>query len=315
MRTSRGSRPRITRPIGACESFRNNRKSTTDPAITTVPFGRSLRAGPPIAEYRYHRAFPAYSNLRSNALLGVDGALGHFTEVLSGDYYQSFATSSPHQIWSAAMVISPILRGMFGLETDVEKHQIMLAPHIPADWTNFAIHNVRLGGVSVDFKYHKTAESMVLETKRTGTGDCWVEFSPAFSLRTVVISVEMNGRPLAFKMLPNQNDQHLAVRFQLNSGTNSLVIRTRNDFGLSLANELPPLGSASRGLRVLSESWNASKNQLTLEVSGLAGATLRTFRRGIRLKCLRWTEERFPRPESWRFRCRRGRPIRTYRRR
>jgi GH15 family glucan-1,4-alpha-glucosidase len=224
-----------------------------------------------VAEYRYHRAFPAYSNLRSNALLGVDGALGHFTEVLSGDYYQSFATSSPHQIWSAAMVVSPILRGMFGLEADAEKHQVTLAPHVPADWTTFAIDNVRLGDVSVDFKYHKTAESMVLETKRTGTGDCWVEFSPAFSLRTVVISVEMNGRPLAFKMLPNQNDQHLAVRFQLNSGTNSLVIRTRNDFGLSLANELPPLGSASRGLRVLSESWNASKDQLTLELSGLAG--------------------------------------------
>jgi GH15 family glucan-1,4-alpha-glucosidase len=224
-----------------------------------------------VAEYRYHRAFPAYSNLRSNALLGVDGALGHFTEVLSGDYYQSFATSSPHQIWSAAMVVSPILRGMFGLEADAEKHQVTLAPHVPADWTTFAIDNVRLGDVSVDFKYHKTAESMVLETKRTGTGDCWVEFSPAFSLRTVVISVEMNGRPLAFKMLPNQNDQHLAVRFQLNSGTNSLVIRTRNDFGLSLTNELPPLGSASRGLRFLSESWNAAKNQLTLELSGLAG--------------------------------------------
>jgi len=224
-----------------------------------------------VAEYRYHRAFPAYSNLRSNALLGVDGALGHFTEVLSGDYYQSFATSSPHQIWSAAMVVSPILRGMFGLEADAEKHQVRLAPHVPADWTIFAIDNVRLGNVSVDFKYHKTAESMVLETKRTGTGDCWVEFSPAFSLRTVVISVEMNGRPLAFKMLPNQNDQHLAVRFQLNSGTNSLVIRTRNDFGLSLANDLPPLGSVSRGIRVLSESWNGPKSQLTLDVSGLAG--------------------------------------------
>ena len=223
-----------------------------------------------VAEYRYHRTFPAYSNLRSNALLGVDGALGHFTEVLSGDYYQSFATSSPHQIWSAAMVVSPILRGMFGLGTDVEKHQITLAPHLPADWTTFAIHNVHLSGVSVDFKYRKTADTLVLETTRTGTGDCWLEFSPAFSLRTAVVSVEVNGRRLAFKMLPNQNDQHLSVRFQLNSGINSLVIRTRNDFGLSLANELPPLGSASRGLRVLSESWNASKNLLTLEVSGRA---------------------------------------------
>jgi len=45
------------------------------------------------------------------ALLALDGSLGHVTEVLSGDQYQPLSTSSPHQIWSAAMVISPLLRG------------------------------------------------------------------------------------------------------------------------------------------------------------------------------------------------------------
>jgi glycogen debranching enzyme len=225
-----------------------------------------------VAEYTYHRAFPAYFNLRANALLGADGALGHFTEVLSGDYYQSFATSSPHQIWSAAMVVSPILRGMFGLHTDAEKHQVTFAPHVPSDWMFFAIRNVRVGESGMDFQYRKTADSMVLETKRTGTGDCWVEFSPALSRRTQVVSVEMNGRPLPFKMQPNNNDQHLSVRFSASGGRNNLVIRVKNDFGLALSNELPPLGSASRGLRVLSESWNASKTQLTLAVSGRAGS-------------------------------------------
>jgi len=224
-----------------------------------------------VGEYRYHRTFPAYANLRSNALLGLDGALGHFTEVLSGDYYQSFATSSPHQIWSSAMIVSPILRGMFGLQSDVQKREITLAPHIPADWTTFAIHNVNVAGVSVDFRYQKTEDSITLEAKRTGTGDCWVEFSPAFSLRTQVVSVQMNGRMLPFKLLPNGNDQHLSARFPVNDGTNNLVIRMKNDFGLALSNELPALGSASRGLRVLSESWNASKTQLTIEVSGRAG--------------------------------------------
>ncbi len=224
-----------------------------------------------VGEYRYHRAFPAYSNLRSNALLGADGALGHFTEVLSGDYYQSFATSSPHQIWSSAMVVSPILRGMFGLQADAQKREIKLAPHVPADWTMFAIHNVHVAGVSVDFRYQKTEDSITLEAKRTGTGDCWVEFSPAFSLRTQVVSVQMNGRPLPFKMELNGNDQHLSARFPVNDGTNNLLISVKNDFGLALSNELPALGSASRGLRVLSESWNASKTQLTLEVSGRAG--------------------------------------------
>ena len=225
-----------------------------------------------VGEYRYHRAFPAYSNLRANALLGLDGSLGHFTEVLSGDYYQSFATSSPHQIWSAAMVVSPILRGMFGLEVDTENHQITFSPHVPADWTAFAIRGVRVGGVAVDFQYHKTADSITLEIKRTGNGDCSIEFSPAFSLRTQVLSVQMNGRALPFKMRPNANDQHLAVRFPVTGQGVSLTIRIRNDFGLTLSNELPDLGSASRGLRVISETWNASRNQLMLDVSGRRGS-------------------------------------------
>ena len=225
-----------------------------------------------VAEYRYHRVYPAYANLRANALLGFDGALGHFSEVLSGDYNQSFSTSSPHQIWSAAMVVSPILRGMFGLETDALKHQIVLAPHVPADWTSFAIRNIRVNGVSVDVRYGKTADRITLELRHSGTGDCWVELSPAFSLRTEVVRVEMNGRPLPFKIQANRNDKHLNVRFSVQGSMDIIVIHLKNDFGLSLSNELPPLGSSSRGLRILSESWNASHTQLTLETSGLAGS-------------------------------------------
>ncbi len=227
-----------------------------------------------VGEYRYHRPLPAYSNLRANALLASDGSLGHFTEVLSGDYYTSFATSSPHQIWSAAMVISPLLRGLFGLQTDVQTHQITLAPHVPADWTSFAIHNVHIGSVNADFEYRKTPGSIVLEAKRMGAGDCWVEFAPSFSLRTRVVRVEVNGRPLPFKMQANDNDQHLFARFPLEGGSTTVVIRVKNDFGLAISNQLPPLGSTSQGLRIVSESWNTARTQLTLDVSG---ATSRSY--------------------------------------
>lgn len=225
-----------------------------------------------VGEYRYHRAFPAYANLRANALLGVDGSLGHFSEVLSGDYYQSFSSSSPHQIWSAAMVISPILRGLFGLQTDAPAHQLAFTPHVPADWTSFALHNVQVGPVSLDFQYRKTLDSLVLETRRTGTGDCWVEFSPALSLRTQVTGVEMNGRPLPFKMQQNAHDQHLQVRFPVSAAANSVVVHVKNDFGLAISNQLPALGSTSRSLRIIDESWNAARTQLVLEVSGVAGS-------------------------------------------
>ena len=224
-----------------------------------------------VGEYRYHRAMPAYFNLRANALLATDGALGHFTEVLSGDYNQSFATSSPHQIWSSAMVISPILRGMFGLQANAEKHEITLSPHVPADWTSFSIKNVHAGTVGVDFQYHKAVDSIALEVRRTGSGDCWVDFSPAISKRTEVADVELDGRPLHFTMEQNIDDRHVVVRFPLAGASGTVVVRLKNDFGLSLANELPALGSASKSLRVVDQSWNDSHDQLTLDLSGVSG--------------------------------------------
>ncbi len=228
-----------------------------------------------VSEYRYHREFPAYSNLRSNALLGFDGSLGHFTEVLSGDYNESFETSSPHQIWSAAMVISPILRGMFGLKTDVQAHTISLTPHVPANWTSFALHNVRLnsdqGPVALEVQYQKSIDRVEFRISRQGPGECSLVLSPAFSLRTRVISAELNGRPVLFKIQANENDQHALMRFPVPQGSSRLVVRLKDDFGLTLSTELPPLGGVSHDLKIVSESWNAARTELTLDTRGRTG--------------------------------------------
>jgi glycogen debranching enzyme len=223
-----------------------------------------------VGEYRYHRALPAYSNLRANALQALDGSLGHVTEVLSGDYYQGISTSSPHQIWSAAMVVSPILRGMLGLETNAISHDLVFVPHIPADWTSFRVQNLRVGDSTVDLTYRKTADSITLEVKRTGTGDCTLEFAPALSPRTTILGAELNGRPVAVRAQTNAVDQHANVKLPLSGGAHTLRIRTRNDFGLALSSTLPALGSRSHGLRIVSESWNSQHDSLTLEVSGVA---------------------------------------------
>src|SRR6202158_5469116 len=225
-----------------------------------------------VGEYRYHQPLPAYTNLRSNALLALDGSLGHVTEVLSGDYYQPLSTSSPHQIWSAAMVVSPILRGMLGLESDTQSHTVTFAPHIPADWRSFSLDNLRVGATTVALSYQREPGLLTLEVKRSGS-DCTLDFNPAFSLRASVVSVELNGRSLPFHVAATASDQHVAIRFPLTQTTSTVRIRLKNDFGVSLSNVLPALGSASRGLRVLSETWNPARTQLTLSLSGLAGKT------------------------------------------
>jgi glycogen debranching enzyme len=224
-----------------------------------------------VGEYRYHRAFPAYSNLRSNALLALDGSLGHVAEVLSGDYYQPLSTNSPHQIWSAAMVISPLLRGLFGLQTDATQRKVVLSPHVPADWTSFAIHNVRLGDATVDFAYSKTVDAISLQIESKAAAS--LEFSPALSPRTRIISAELNGNRVPFHISKSDTDQHCVVRVKIPKQKSTLRIRLKNDFGISYASSLPPLGSSSLGLRLISDSWSESGNEELLDFAGAAGAS------------------------------------------
>jgi len=225
-----------------------------------------------VGEYRYHQTHPAYANLRANALLALDGSLGHVTEVLSGDYYQPLSTSSPHQIWSAAMVVSPLLRGMFGLAIDAKTGTVAFVPHAPADWTRFTIRNVRAGAAKMDLTYSKDAGGITMEVNCAGTAACPVEFEPSLSLSAEVLGAELNGKPVPFHAAANEEDQHATVRFEARGKSNALKIRVRNDFNFSYDASLPRLGSGSEGLRVLSETWTRQRDALTLELTGSAGA-------------------------------------------
>ncbi len=157
------------------------------------------------------RSFRRTRICEPNALLALDGSLGHVTEVLSGDYYQPLATSSPHQIWSAAMVVSPLLKGMFGLEKDATKKTLTFVPHVPADWTNFKINNVRVGDSVVNLSYQKTLDEITLEVTRTG-GECSLDFEPALANTALVGRVNVNGRPITYDQRMLAEHHHLRIK-------------------------------------------------------------------------------------------------------
>ena len=230
-----------------------------------------------VGEYRYHRAIPAYGNLRANALMALDGSLGHVTEVLSGDYYQTLSTASPHQIWSAAMVVSPILRGMLGLEADALAGQLTLAPHLPSDWNSFHVRNVRVGHSTVDLNYQRTSETIALEAHRNGIDAIVLNFEPAISARAQVVSAEIDGKPLAFHVRKTASDQHVAVHVPVGTAASKLRIHLRRDFDFGVTSSLPPLGSQSLGARVISEAWSANRDSLVLEIAGTSGNTLNLY--------------------------------------
>jgi glycogen debranching enzyme len=225
-----------------------------------------------VGEYNYHQEQAAWQNLRANALLALDGSPGHVTEVLSGTYYQGLSTASPHQIWSAAMVVAPVLKGLFGLKADAAAHTLRLAPTLPANWNSFSLKNVRVGNAAVDFKFQRTEDEVTLEVQRSGGGELSIEFAPTLSLRAQVISASLNGKAIPFRMLPNDSDQHLQVRFSV-AGPSVLRVRLKDDFAITYTPHLPLPGARSEGLRIVSEEWSSAKDQLTLQLEGVPRKT------------------------------------------
>ncbi len=110
-----------------------------------------------LAEYRAGRPLSGYAHLMQNAGLTWAQDLGSVTELLSGRFFQPLGRSSSHQTWSSAMVISPLLRGLFGLEWDAKNRSLRLAPRLPADWERARLRNVPLGDTTVDLTYERRA--------------------------------------------------------------------------------------------------------------------------------------------------------------
>lgn len=222
-----------------------------------------------VGEYRYHRPLPAYANLRANALLTLSGAPGRTTEVLSGSYFGSLLASSPHQIWSSAMVISPILRGMMGLKADALTHTLTFAPHVPASWNEFELHNVWGGDGHCDIAYAHSKNEIVLQVDGC---DLNLHFAPAIALCARVLSVTVDGHPVTYHLNTNSEDQHVEIQLRSRSRT-ELRIRLRDDFAVEAPGSLPAPGQKSHGVRVISESWMRDRDELKLQISGFEGAT------------------------------------------
>jgi hypothetical protein len=130
-----------------------------------------------VSEYRNGRSLSGYAHLMQNADLTWAQDPGAVTELLSGQFFAPLGRSTSHQLWSSAMVISPVLRGLFGLEWDAAGNKLTVTPSLPADWDRATLRHVPLAGGSVDVEITRsgamllvrtTAPSVVLDSRATG---------------------------------------------------------------------------------------------------------------------------------------------------
>ena len=118
-----------------------------------------------LAEYRANQPLAGYQMLKENANLTWFEDLGSDTELLSGDFYVPFGRSTSHQLWSSAMVITPTLRGLFGITIDAQTKTITVNPHLPASWDNAEVKNLRVGDTSADLLFSQSGGTLTTEIR------------------------------------------------------------------------------------------------------------------------------------------------------
>ena len=189
-----------------------------------------------LAEYRANQPLAGYQMLMENADLTWAQDLGADTELLSGDFYVPFGRSTSHQLWSSAMVITPALRGLFGISIDAQSKTVTVDPHLPATWNHAEIRNLRVGDETLDLAFVQTSNEIQVSLKSKA--------APAIKIRSAVPGARVfSGNAISIP---------------------------RNAVEVATVFTAPSPGNRTEAARVLSEEYGEKK--LTILVEGRAGA-------------------------------------------
>jgi len=185
-----------------------------------------------LAEYRAGHPLSAYAHLMQNVNLTWAQDPGDVTELLSGEFYQVLGRSTAHQLWSSAMVVSPILRGLFGLAWDDAARTLSVTPHLPATWDHATVRRIPLGDGTVDLTFRRDGQSMIVQTSNASV-----------QLASAARGSAVKDGILRIPLPPIE---------------------------VAITEELPEPGAETRQLKVLAS--NTAERSLTLKLAALGGS-------------------------------------------
>jgi glycogen debranching enzyme len=231
--------------------------------------------------YAYGRPHVGYQALMANALLTYTSSLGYVTELLSGDFNQPFGRSSHHQVWSEAMVVTPVVRGLLGIEVSAGGKKLRFAPQLPANWDHVKARQVAVGKSKYDLTLQRLAGRLKMSITHSGpkldsepdTLDLTLE--PSFPLDARVHAVEVQGRNIEFQTSRIGDRQNALVNFEMREQSVEVVFIYDEGSDVYLKPEIPAPGAESQGLRVLRSIAQVDGLRLVLE--GRGGRTYKLF--------------------------------------
>jgi glycogen debranching enzyme len=234
-----------------------------------------------MAAYRYGRPHVGYQGLLATALLTKQGALGYVTELLSGDFNAAFGRSSHHQVWSEAMVVTPLVRGLLGIEPLDGGTRLRVAPQLPANWDRVTVRQAISQGTAIDIDMTRAAGLLTIRVARNGSGPMpALAIAPALPLDAIVESVRIDGRQARPNTQRLGDIQFTEVTVPQPAAQTVVEFRYRGGSDVYAPIAAPEPGARNQGIRILRSRADATALRLLLE--GLNGRSYDLFLRSSR---------------------------------
>jgi len=218
-----------------------------------------------LAEYRGNQPLAGYQLLMENANLTRAQDLGAVTELLSGDFFVPFGRSTSHQLWSSAMVITPTLRGLFGLDIDAQTKTITVNPHLPASWDSAEILNLQLGGGPSALYFTRKSDHLEVSLGYASTEN-WHLKSDLPGASFGALDAE---KPSQKTKNPVERGLRIPVPALEIDPLLSNLHNVTDAVGASLPDRAPLPGSRTSRFRIVHSEY--ADHKLTLVAEGLAG--------------------------------------------
>jgi glycogen debranching enzyme len=219
-----------------------------------------------MAAYRYGRPHVGEQALFANVLLTEPGALGYITELLSGEFNAAFGRSSHHQIWSEAMVVTPLVRGLLGIETSDGGSAVRIAPQLPADWTGVEVRHIPAGNgmFSVDVT-RANGLVRVQVARESGGAMPRLSIAPALPLDVTLIDVRVDGRIARPAIVRAGDVQFAGVEAAPRANRTEAVYRFTGGSDVYIRHDAPLPGARSTGIRILRSRADARALRVMVE--------------------------------------------------
>ncbi len=158
-------------------------------------------------------------------------SLGHLHEVFAGDFYHEQTESVPEQTWSSAGVLDAAVRGLLGLEVRAAQNQLRFAPHLPANWDQVQVRNVRLPHATLALSMQQSATTIDLDITNSGATTNLV-FAPQIPLGARAVTAESAGHAVNVTVESHPGDQHAIMTLAVPPGSSHCRLRWHGGIAL-----------------------------------------------------------------------------------